>query len=154
LNKISCNNFRYKFIWQVRTKFAKKPENNYRNIDPGTMLRFSKYFRRKIWRKFRRFLLKLPLVFLLKYDHSIGFWEKRQIFRRKLAKVAEICDRNIGPRTVSCSTLSSSTRRPSTWCRTSRSAPSTSRPGIDFINLHFGCYFYISIFYPLHPKTM
>jgi hypothetical protein len=30
-------------------------------------------------------------------DHNIGFWEKRQIFRRKLAKIAEICDHNIDP---------------------------------------------------------
>jgi hypothetical protein len=33
-----------------------------------------------------------------KFDHNIGFWEKRQFFRRKLAKIAENCDHNIGPR--------------------------------------------------------
>jgi hypothetical protein len=32
-----------------------------------------------------------------KLDHNIGFWEKRQFFRRKLAKNAENCDRNIDP---------------------------------------------------------
>jgi hypothetical protein len=32
------------------------------------------------------------------FDHNIGFWEKRQFFRRKLSKLAEICDHNIGPR--------------------------------------------------------
>jgi hypothetical protein len=29
--------------------------------------------------------------------HNIGFWEKRQYFRRKLSKIAENCDRNIDP---------------------------------------------------------
>jgi hypothetical protein len=33
-----------------------------------------------------------------KYDHYIGFREKRQFFRRKWAKIAENCDRNIDPR--------------------------------------------------------
>jgi hypothetical protein len=32
-----------------------------------------------------------------KLDHSIGFEEKRQFFRRKLAKIAENCDHNIDP---------------------------------------------------------
>jgi hypothetical protein len=32
------------------------------------------------------------------FDHNIGFREKRQIFRRKLAKIAENCDHNIDPR--------------------------------------------------------
>jgi hypothetical protein len=31
-------------------------------------------------------------------DHNIGFWEKRQFFRRKLSKIAENCDHNIDPR--------------------------------------------------------
>jgi hypothetical protein len=31
------------------------------------------------------------------FDHTIGFWEKRQFFRRKLAKIAENCDHNIDP---------------------------------------------------------
>jgi hypothetical protein len=31
--------------------------------------------------------------------HNIGFWEKRQFFRRKLAKIAENCDHNIDPST-------------------------------------------------------
>jgi hypothetical protein len=30
-------------------------------------------------------------------DHNIGFREKRQFFRRKLAKIAENCDHNIDP---------------------------------------------------------
>jgi hypothetical protein len=30
-------------------------------------------------------------------DHNIGFWEKRQFFRRKLSKIAENCDHNIDP---------------------------------------------------------
>jgi hypothetical protein len=31
------------------------------------------------------------------FDHNIGFGEKRQFFRRKLAKIAENCDHNIDP---------------------------------------------------------
>jgi hypothetical protein len=31
------------------------------------------------------------------FDRNIGFWEKRQFFRRKLSKIAENCDRNIDP---------------------------------------------------------
>jgi hypothetical protein len=31
------------------------------------------------------------------FDHNIGFWEKRQFFRRKLAKIAENCDHKIDP---------------------------------------------------------
>jgi hypothetical protein len=31
------------------------------------------------------------------FDHNIGFWEKRQFFCRKLAKIAENCDHNIDP---------------------------------------------------------
>jgi hypothetical protein len=32
------------------------------------------------------------------FDHNIGFWEKRHFFRRKLPKIAEICDHNIDKR--------------------------------------------------------
>jgi hypothetical protein len=32
-----------------------------------------------------------------KLDHNIGFWEKRNFFRRKLSKIAENCDHNIDP---------------------------------------------------------
>jgi hypothetical protein len=35
------------------------------------------------------------------FDHSIGFCEKRQFFRRKLTKIAENCDHNIDPWTIS-----------------------------------------------------
>jgi hypothetical protein len=31
------------------------------------------------------------------FYHNIGFCEKRQFFRRKLAKIAENCDHNIDP---------------------------------------------------------
>jgi hypothetical protein len=34
------------------------------------------------------------------FDHNIGFREKRQFFRRKLAKIAENCDHNIDPSIV------------------------------------------------------
>jgi hypothetical protein len=35
--------------------------------------------------------------FCKKIDHNIGFCEKRQFVRRKLAKIAENCDHNIDP---------------------------------------------------------
>jgi hypothetical protein len=44
------------------------------------------------------FLLKTKLNFAQKFDHNIGFREKRQFFLRKLAKIAENCDHNIDPR--------------------------------------------------------
>jgi hypothetical protein len=35
------------------------------------------------------------------FDHNIGFREKRQLFRRKLSKIAENCDHNIDERKFS-----------------------------------------------------
>jgi hypothetical protein len=67
------------------------------NENLGPILWFFKCLRRKIWQKFWRFLLKLMLVFCKKNYHNIGFWEKRQYFRRKLATMAENCDHNIDP---------------------------------------------------------
>jgi hypothetical protein len=40
-------------------------------------------------------------------DHDIGFGEKRQIFRRKLSKIAENCDHNIEPRSSQFSPVGS-----------------------------------------------
>jgi hypothetical protein len=37
---------------------------------------------------------------LWKIDHIIGFWEKRLIFRRILAKIEENCDHNIDPKSL------------------------------------------------------
>jgi hypothetical protein len=34
------------------------------------------------------------------FDNNIVFWEKRQLFRRKLSKIAENCDHNIDPEYV------------------------------------------------------
>jgi hypothetical protein len=31
------------------------------------------------------------------FGHNIVFWEKRHFFRRKLSKIEENCDHNIGP---------------------------------------------------------
>jgi hypothetical protein len=31
------------------------------------------------------------------FDNNIGFWEKRQFFRRKLSKIEKNCDHNIDP---------------------------------------------------------
>jgi hypothetical protein len=36
-------------------------------------------------------------ICLQNFDHNIGFWEKRQFFCRKWAKIAENCDHNIDP---------------------------------------------------------
>jgi hypothetical protein len=56
----------------------------------GPMLWFFKYFRRKILRKYWRFLLNLLLVFAKKIDHSIGFWEKRHFFAENWQKLQKI----------------------------------------------------------------
>jgi hypothetical protein len=57
-------------------------------IGQGPMLRFFKYFRRKVWRKYWRFLLKLLLVFAkiviitLVFEKNANFfaenWQKSQ----------------------------------------------------------------------------
>jgi hypothetical protein len=60
------------------------------------MLWLFKYFRRKIRRKNWHFWLKTKLNYA-NFDHNIGFWEKRQFFRRKLSKIAENCDNNVDP---------------------------------------------------------
>jgi hypothetical protein len=36
--------------------------------------------------------------FCKKWSQHFGLWERRRFVRRKLAKIAEICDRNIDPR--------------------------------------------------------
>jgi hypothetical protein len=46
---------------------------------------------------FLKYFLKTKPNFEKKVDHNIGFWEKRQFFRRKLVKIAENCDYNIDP---------------------------------------------------------
>jgi hypothetical protein len=43
------------------------------------------------------FLTQNKAKLLQKYDHNIGFREKRQFFRRILSKIAENCDHNIDP---------------------------------------------------------
>jgi hypothetical protein len=59
------------------------------------MLTFFKKFSLK---NFAKKLAKTKLPKLCKkLDRNIGFWEKRQFFRRKLAKIAENCDHNIDP---------------------------------------------------------
>jgi hypothetical protein len=54
-----------------------------------------KYFRQKILWKNWRFWLKTKLNYA---KILFGFCEKRQFSRRKLAKISENCDHNIGPR--------------------------------------------------------
>jgi hypothetical protein len=43
------------------------------------------------------FFAQTTASFCKKFDHNIVFLEKRQLFRRKLAKIAENCDHNINP---------------------------------------------------------
>jgi hypothetical protein len=57
---------------------------------------FENIFAEKISKKFGVFDSKQSLI-MQKIDHNIGFWEKRQIFRRKLSKIAKNCDHNIDP---------------------------------------------------------
>jgi hypothetical protein len=65
--------------------------------DQGPIIWFLKYFSWKNLQKYWHFLFKLLLVFE-NVDHNIGFWEKRQFFRRKLSKIDENNDHNIDPR--------------------------------------------------------
>jgi hypothetical protein len=45
------------------------------------------------------FLTKNEAMYIMQiFDHNIVFLEKRQFFRRKLAKIVENCDHNIDPR--------------------------------------------------------
>jgi hypothetical protein len=47
-----------------------------------------------------------------KFDNNIGFWEKRQIFRWKLSKIAENCDHNIDPSFVPTSDITTENSPP------------------------------------------
>jgi hypothetical protein len=42
------------------------------------------------------FAQTIHCLFVQKFDHDIGFWEKREFFRQKLAKIAE--HHNIDPK--------------------------------------------------------
>jgi hypothetical protein len=57
------------------------------------------------------------------FYHNIGVWEKRQFFRRKLAKIAENCDHNIDPR--SAVFLKNQTKNP-------HLLDEVSNPGVQF----------------------
>jgi hypothetical protein len=59
-----------------------------------------KIFSPKNLAKFFAFFPHTTVSFCKNCDQNIGFWEKRQIFRRKLAKTAEICDNSISPNLV------------------------------------------------------
>jgi hypothetical protein len=48
--------------------------------------------------KILAFFVQITASFCKKTYRNIGFWEKRQFFRWKLAKIAENCDHNIDPR--------------------------------------------------------
>jgi hypothetical protein len=56
-----------------------------------------KIFCRKIQKKIGVFDSKQRQI-MQNFDHNIGFWEKRQFFRRKLSNIAENWDHNIDPR--------------------------------------------------------
>jgi hypothetical protein len=53
---------------------------------------------RKIWRKKVAVFIYLKILLVLqRFYHNIGFQEKRLLFARKLAKIAENCCLNTGP---------------------------------------------------------
>jgi hypothetical protein len=56
---------------------------------------FKNYFCQKKSAKKLPFWTQNKAKLWKKLDHNIGFWEKRQFFRRKLAKIAEHYDYNI-----------------------------------------------------------
>jgi hypothetical protein len=59
-----------------------------------------KIFSPKNLAKILAFLSQNKASFCKNCDRNIGFWEKRQFFRRKWVKIAENCDHNIDPRWV------------------------------------------------------
>jgi hypothetical protein len=72
--------------------------NTYVFLYSGTDDMIFKIFSPKNFAKIMTILFKLLLVFCKNCDHDIVFFlEKRQFFRRKLAKIAENCDHNIDP---------------------------------------------------------
>jgi hypothetical protein len=56
-----------------------------------------KIFSPKNLAKVFAFLAQTTVSFCKNCDRNIGFREKRQFFRQKLAKIAEICDHIIDP---------------------------------------------------------
>jgi hypothetical protein len=56
-----------------------------------------KIFSPKNLAKILAFLTQNKASFRKNCDHNIGFFEKRQFFRRKWVKIAENCDHNIDP---------------------------------------------------------
>jgi hypothetical protein len=67
---------------------------------PGTDVMIWKNIFAEKFTKTLAFFAQTNARFCKSCDHNIGFWEKRQFFRRKLSKIAENCDRNIDPRWV------------------------------------------------------
>jgi hypothetical protein len=63
----------------------------------GTDVMVFKIFSTKNLAKILAFFDQTTATFCKNCDNNIGFWEKRQFFRRKLAKIAENCDHNIDP---------------------------------------------------------
>jgi hypothetical protein len=69
----------------------------FRKKTSGTNVMILKIFSPKNLAKMFAFFAQTIVSFCKNCDHNIGFREKRQIFSRKLAKIAEICDHNIEP---------------------------------------------------------
>jgi hypothetical protein len=86
-------------------------------------------------------LLKLLLCFE-KIDHNIGFWEKRQFFRRKLAKIAENCDHNIDPRWV-CEKVAQNVCSPTIFL--SKLIHDFHRGTMKPSNLRYFCHFQVTV---------
>jgi hypothetical protein len=57
---------------------------------------FLNIFAKKSAKKIGIFFSKQSKI-ILKFDHNIGFWEKRRFFRQKWSKITENCDHNIDP---------------------------------------------------------
>jgi hypothetical protein len=63
----------------------------------GTDVTIFKIFLPKNLAKKLAFFAQTTASFWKQIDNNIGFWEKRQFFRRKLAKIAENCDHDVDP---------------------------------------------------------
>jgi hypothetical protein len=100
---------------------------------PGTDAMIFEIFSPKKLAKKLAFLTQNKAKLWKKFEHNIGFWEKRHFVRRKLSKIAENCDHNIGPlrailrrRTTGPSRAQG--RRPRGYCPRRRSPIPRERP--------------------------
>jgi predicted GNAT family N-acyltransferase len=82
-------------------KFYNIESKKFRHYLTGNDVMIKKYiFAKHLTKKWRVFA-QTAAIFLQKFYHNNGFSEKCNIFGRKLAEIAEICDHNI----ATCSKL-------------------------------------------------